>query len=104
MPTKKNNRAALAANARAARNAPMAPAPAATRMSAGGKPRRLVYKPEVLDRVGRSYTTIWAWMNEGKFPQSVMVGAQVAWHEHEIDEWIDARPHRQRTGDPKAVA
>ncbi|SRR6266404_3976325 len=59
------------------------------------KQSRFVFKPEVLDRVGVSYVTIWQWMREGKFPCSREVGGKVAWLESEIDEWMATRPLRK---------
>jgi prophage regulatory protein len=53
---------------------------------------RLISKPEVLDRVGVSFPTIWKWMQVGKFPRSRELGGKVAWLEHEISAWILARP------------
>ena len=58
-------------------------------------PPRFVFKPEVLDRVGVSYVSIWQWMREGKFPCSREVGGKVAWLESEIDEWMETRPLRK---------
>jgi prophage regulatory protein len=58
-------------------------------------PSRFVFKPEVLDRVGVSYVTIWQWMRAGTFPASREVGGKVAWLESEIDRWIATRPARQ---------
>jgi predicted DNA-binding transcriptional regulator AlpA len=63
--------------------------------STAKKKPRLVYKLEVLDRVGKTYPTIWQWMREGKFPLSREVGGQVAWIEAEIDKWIEDRPQSQ---------
>lgn len=40
----------------------------------------------------RSKTTIYALMNEGKFPKSYAVtDARVAWSAREVSEWIEAR-------------
>jgi predicted DNA-binding transcriptional regulator AlpA len=59
------------------------------------KNSRLVSKPEVCDRVGKTYPTIWQWMREGKFPLARDCGGQPAWLESEIDDWINSRPKRQ---------
>jgi predicted DNA-binding transcriptional regulator AlpA len=56
------------------------------------KPARLVFKPEVLDRVGVTYPSLWQWMREGRFPLSREVGGKIAWLESEIDKWIEERP------------
>lgn len=66
---------------------------------------RLISKPEVLDRVGVTYPTLWLWMREGKFPRSRELGGKAAWIESEIDAWIANRPVRRLKGDAaQAVA
>jgi prophage regulatory protein len=64
---------------------------------------RLISKPEVLDRVGVTYPTIWTWMREGKFPRSREIGGKVAWIESEVEEWIAALPVRRLKGDVEAA-
>lgn len=64
-------------------------------VTAAAKSSRLVFKPEVLDRVGATFPAIWQWMREGKFPVSREVGGRVAWLESEIDDWIMSRPLRR---------
>jgi predicted DNA-binding transcriptional regulator AlpA len=59
------------------------------------KKPRLVSKPEVCDRVGRTFQTIWLWMKRGDFPAARDLGGQPAWLESEIDEWINSRPLRK---------
>lgn len=49
---------------------------------------RLIYKPELLDRVGLSYTTIWHMMRDGRFPRSRVIGGRSAWVEREVDEHL----------------
>ena len=67
------------------------PAPATA-----NEPARFIFKPEVLDRVGVSYVSIWQWMRQGKFPRTREVGpGRVAWLESEIDEWFASRPVRR---------
>jgi len=66
---------------------------------------RLISKPEVLDRVGVTYPTLWAWMRAGTFPRSRELGGKAAWIESEINEWITNRPVRRLKGDAaQAVA
>jgi len=60
---------------------------------------RLISKPEMLDRIGLSFPTVWKLMTEGKFPRSVVVGAKTAWVESEIEAWIAALPRRRLKGD-----
>ena len=61
---------------------------------------RLISKPEVLDRVGVTFPTLWAWMRAGTFPRSRDLGGKACWLESEIDAWIENRPIRRLKGDP----
>jgi prophage regulatory protein len=46
----------------------------------------------VLHRTGLGRSTVYRWMDEGRFPKSVHIGGRsVAWIEHEIDEWLISR-------------
>lgn len=50
---------------------------------------RLIRLPEVIDRVGLSRSTIYQYMQRGKFPAQIRLGSRcVAWSSEEIDEWI----------------
>lgn len=62
--------------------------------------RRLIYKPEVVERSGRSYPWIWTAMRRGDFPRSVVVGGKVAWYAHEFEAWLVALPRAKLKGDP----
>jgi predicted DNA-binding transcriptional regulator AlpA len=59
------------------------------------KPARLIGRPEVLDRTGLSYQSIWNSMRAGTFPPARAAGGKSLWLESEIEEWIAARPKRQ---------
>ena len=61
---------------------------------------RLIFKPELLERVGLSYTTIWVMMREGRFPRSRVIGGKSAWVESEVDEHLSSLPVRRLKGDP----
>lgn len=63
---------------------------------------RLISKPEVLDRVGVTYPTLWSWMREGRFPRSRELGGKAAWIESEVEAWIAALPVRRLKGDKAA--
>lgn len=63
------------------------------------RPNRLIYRPELLRRIGLCYPTVWRMMREGKFPRGRAVGARTAWLESEIDNWIAALPERRLKGD-----
>ncbi|WP_239806620.1 helix-turn-helix transcriptional regulator [Croceicoccus hydrothermalis] len=53
------------------------------------RPSRLIRIKEVQYRTGLGRSTIYRWMNQGKFPKSVRLGSfLVAWHEDEIESWI----------------
>jgi prophage regulatory protein len=65
---------------------------------------RLLSRPEILDRAGVTYPTIWKWMREGTFPRSRALGSKVAWLESEIEEWIRALPTRTLKGDSDKAA
>ena len=71
----------------------MAKSTSAKKSPASVKPR-LVFRPEVLDRTGVAFHTIWVWMKEGKFPSCRVIGNKTAWLESEIDAWILSRPVR----------
>jgi predicted DNA-binding transcriptional regulator AlpA len=60
---------------------------------------RLLSKPEVCDRVGRTFPTIWQWMREGRFPRARDLGGRPAWLESEVNEWIASLPVRKLKGD-----
>ena len=62
--------------------------------------KRLIFRREVLRRVGLSYPTIWKMMREGRFPRSRVCGGKSAWLEHEIESWIEGLPLRRLKGDP----
>jgi prophage regulatory protein len=77
-------------------------------MSFGFIMTRLIYKPELLERVGLSYTTIWTMMRQGRFPRSRSVGGgeseggqnqKVAWLSDEVDAWLTELPVRRLKGD-----
>jgi predicted DNA-binding transcriptional regulator AlpA len=70
--------------------------------AASASAARLISKPEVLDRVGVTYPTLWAWMRDGKFPRSRELGGKSCWVESEVAEWITSRPVRRLKGDKAA--
>lgn len=49
----------------------------------------LIRLPEVLRRTGLSRSTIYGWIEHGRFPRQVQLSARcVAWYESDIDAWI----------------
>jgi predicted DNA-binding transcriptional regulator AlpA len=71
------------------------PAQKAANMVAEGRAIRLLSKPEICDKVGRTFPTIWSWMRAGKFPLPRDLGGKPAWVEAEVDAWIASLPVRQ---------
>lgn len=55
------------------------------------KPLRLMRLAEVRARVGISRTTVYRWIQVGKFPKPVKLGILDAWLESEIETWIEQR-------------
>ena len=57
-----------------------------------GPIRRFIRLREVLHRTGLGRSTVYRWMDEGRFPKSVRLGGRsIAWIEHEIDDWLQSR-------------
>ncbi len=53
---------------------------------------RLIRLKEVQHRVGLGRSTIYRWMDEGKFPRPHTLGGYVvAWLESDIDSWISSK-------------
>lgn len=49
---------------------------------------RFLRKPEVLNRLGISSSTLYRWTKSGRFPQPVEVGPRIrAWIETEVDSF-----------------
>jgi prophage regulatory protein len=50
---------------------------------------RVLRRKQVLDKLGISPATLYAWVAKGKFPKPIAIGANTkAWLEHEIDELL----------------
>jgi predicted DNA-binding transcriptional regulator AlpA len=65
---------------------------------------RLLSKHDVVAITGLSFPTLWAWMRDGKFPRSRIVGGKSMWLYSEIHAWVAALPVRPLKGDTAAVA
>lgn len=79
---------------RSTETSPLQPA-----IAADVRGNRLLSKLEVLDRIGVTFPTIWAWMRAGTFPRSVVIGGKTAWIESEVEAWIAALPRQKLKGD-----
>jgi predicted DNA-binding transcriptional regulator AlpA len=59
-------------------------------------PRKLLYKPAILEITGFSIPTLYRRMHRGEFPRCVVVGkgrlAKVAWFEDEVEAWQASLP------------
>ncbi len=51
---------------------------------------KMIKLPAVMEATGYGRTTIYRLMEQGKFPQSIKIGARaVAWRESDIKEYLD---------------
>lgn len=51
---------------------------------------KLIRIKEVMDRTGLARSTIYKYMDEGRFPKQLKLGTHsAAWVESEIDAWIN---------------
>ena len=51
---------------------------------------RMLRRPEVQDRTGKSRSAIYLAIKNGTFPRPVPIGARaVAWRESDIQRWIE---------------
>ncbi|MEZ9126912.1 helix-turn-helix transcriptional regulator [Vibrio splendidus] len=61
----------------------------------------LLSTSDITKQLGLSRATIYRWMDSGDFPLSIQLpGRRVAWFEHEIQEWLDARPRTESINRP----
>ena len=50
---------------------------------------RILRRNAVLDRTGLSVSTLYYFINEGRFPKPVKLGLRsVGWFERDIEDWI----------------
>ncbi|WP_031599525.1 AlpA family transcriptional regulator [Ferrovum myxofaciens] len=53
---------------------------------------RILRLPQVMDRTALSRSTIYQYMSEGEFPESVGLGSRaVGWVEGEINDWLQTK-------------
>ncbi|NLZ16736.1 MAG: AlpA family phage regulatory protein [Desulfobulbaceae bacterium] len=64
------------------------------------KAPRLLRKPEVLERIGLSNSSLYCFIKKGEFPRQVQLGKRaVAWREDEVEQWIAERLPSQPGGE-----
>ena len=62
---------------------------------------RLVRRPEVESLTGLKRSTMYSYIQQGRFPRPIPLGARaVAWLSSEIDAWIDERIRAARPETP----
>lgn len=71
----------------------------AAAIRAASRELHLLTKPEVLAVAGVTFPTIWAWMRDGKFPRSRVVGGRSMWRSDEIEAWLAGLLVRPLKGD-----
>lgn len=58
---------------------------------------KILRLPEVIERTGRSRSSLYADIDEGTFPAPINLGARaVGWIESEINQWIEDRINASR--------
>jgi prophage regulatory protein len=61
---------------------------------------KLIRLPEVMDRVGLSRSTIYMYIQQGRFSKNIKLGTRtVAWNSEEIDDWIQEKIDQSRSND-----
>lgn len=62
--------------------------------------RRVLRRPDVSERTGLGRSTLYAYIEEGRFPRPIRLGPRaVGWIEEEVDEWISDRISERGGGD-----
>jgi prophage regulatory protein len=69
-------------------------------MSEARKPRRILRLPAVITRVGRSRSSIYSMMADGKFPRALSLGGPraIGWDESDIDDWLAGLSQKPSSG------
>jgi predicted DNA-binding transcriptional regulator AlpA len=60
---------------------------------------RLISRQELTDLLGVCYVTLWSWMQQGKFPRAIAIGAKSMWRASEVSAWLRSRPVARLKGD-----
>jgi predicted DNA-binding transcriptional regulator AlpA len=60
---------------------------------------RLLSKAEIVELTGRSYPTLWAWMQAGKFPRARDLHGRPVWVQREIQAFLASLPIKRIKGD-----
>ena len=66
-------------------------------------PIKFISKAAVCEMVGKSYPTIWRWMQDSGFPRARNTGGSMSWIESDVQDWMAARPIQRLKGDADQV-
>ena len=80
----------------------LAGARAPSAISDNGSPANieLIFKPELLELLHVSYSSIFGWMRAGKFPVAHIISpssgrsSRIAWYASDVQAWLASRPQR----------
>ena len=60
--------------------------------NAHGRSRRVLRRPDVSVRTGLGRSTLYAYIEDGRFPRPIKLGPRaVGWLEEEVERWISER-------------
>jgi predicted DNA-binding transcriptional regulator AlpA len=65
---------------------------------------KYINKATVLAMIGKTWPTIWKWMQEDSFPRAFNTGGTSSWLESEVIDWMRNRPRQPIKGDDKSVS
>ena len=70
----------------------------ATKQTVNPFPLRFLRRRDVEQRTGMATSTIYMYMDQGKFPRPIQLGgkASVAWLEHEVEDWMQEQITKSR--------
>jgi predicted DNA-binding transcriptional regulator AlpA len=81
--------------------------PSSTAVSPSEPSLKLISRETLLEKIGVTYPTVWAWVRDKHFPAARVLGkdnggkGRIAWVESEVDEWINSRPRQQPKNNSK---
>jgi len=59
--------------------------------------QRIIRKPELMQKVGLSDSTIWRMEKKGDFPKRLQIGGNaVGWLSDEIDRWLASKAEQRK--------
>jgi len=60
---------------------------------------RMIRRPELTDLLGIGRSTLYEWMNAGRFPPPVKIGRRlIAWPASTVQAWLSALPTSKMEG------